>query len=78
MTAALTLEQRLRDVFQRTLALAPGTNIDKLEYRRESRWDSVAHLQLIVELEQEFQITIGNEDVLHMTSFANILRILQR
>ena len=78
MTASSgTTEQRLRDVFQRALDLPPGTDYDALEYRRESRWDSVGHLQLIIELEQEFQLTIGNDDVLHLTSFQDILEVLR-
>jgi acyl carrier protein len=72
------MDQRLRDIFLRTLDLPPGTDCTELEYRREERWDSVAHLQLIVELEEEFGVTIDNDDVLLMTSYRNIRDVLQR
>ena len=55
-----------------------GTPCEAFEYRREPRWDSVAHLQLILELEQEFQVNIGNDDVLLMTSYHSILDVLRR
>ncbi len=78
MTDPATPEARLDRVFARTLDLPAGTDYRTLEYRRETRWDSVAHLQLIVELEQEFGVTIGNEDVLRMTSYRDILDVLRR
>ena len=70
-------EQRLQHVFGRTMDLRE-VDWETLEFRHEARWDSVAHLQLIVELEQEFQITIGNDEVLQMTSYRNILDVLRR
>ena len=73
-----TTAQRLRTVLLRTLDLPAETDCDALRYQQEPRWDSVAHLQLIGELEEEFGVTIGNEDVLHMTSYADILEIIHR
>jgi acyl carrier protein len=71
-------KERLKAVFQRVLELGPGTDPETVLYKEESRWDSVAHLQLITALEAEFEIVIGNEDVLHMTSFAAILELVLR
>jgi acyl carrier protein len=71
-------DRRLQDIFVRTFELPAGTDCTDLEYRRETRWDSVAHLQLITEVEQEFGVTIENDDVLLMTSYRNILDVLQR
>lgn len=78
MTGLDTTDRRLHAVFWRTLDLPAGTDCLQLEYRHEARWDSVAHLQLIVELEQEFGVSIGNEDVLLMTSYPAIRDVLQR
>lgn len=78
MTAPDPTENRLRDVICRTLDLPPGTDCGALEFRSEPRWDSVTHLQLVLELEQEFGVTIDNEDVLGMTSFGSVLDVLRR
>ena len=71
-------ERRLHELFVRTLDLPPGTDCAAMEYRTETRWDSVAHLQLIVELEAEFGLTISDDDVLKMTTYKNILDVLER
>lgn len=71
-------DARLRRVFLEALDLPPDTPCEELEYRREPRWDSVAHLQLVQELEREFRISIGNDDVLLMTSYAAVLEIVTR
>ena len=78
MTATDPTSHRLRDVICRTLELPPGTDCRALEFRAEPRWDSVMHLQLVLELEQEFGVTIDNEDVLGMTSFDSVLDVLRR
>ena len=78
VTTADATAGRLRDVICRTLELPPGTDCSALEFRTEPRWDSVMHLQLVLELEQEFDVTIDNEDVLGMTSFGSVLDVLRR
>jgi acyl carrier protein len=72
------LAQRLADVLLRTLHLPQDTDCESLQFGREVKWDSIAHLQLLTELEQEFGVTIGNEDVLEMNNFRNILHVLRR
>ncbi len=39
-------------------------------------WDSLAHVNLIMELERVFGVTLSMEDALEMTSVADIKRIL--
>ena len=40
------------------------------------KWDSLAHLNLIVELESEFGITFEPEEIGEMTSFEKVLEIM--
>ena len=42
------------------------------------KWDSMAQLNLVVELESEFDITLEPEEIGEMTSFDDIVRILNR
>jgi len=41
-------------------------------------WDSVAHLALISELEDTFDIMFDSEDILHYGSYLNGIEILRR
>ena len=44
-------------------------NIDK--------WDSLAHLNLLVTIEEEFEIALDAEEYLQMTSYIKIKQILE-
>ncbi len=44
-----------------TLHLEPGANVRAVRYQETSSWDSVAHLQLIDAVEQEFGVVIDGE-----------------
>ena len=41
-------------------------------------WDSVAHLSLISELEDTFDVMFESEDILHYGSYLNGIEILKR
>ena len=39
-------------------------------------WDSLKHINLIIAIEEEFEISIDEEEMVEMTSFVDIKRIL--
>ena len=41
------------------------------------KWDSMGQLNLVVELESEFDISLEPEEIGEMTSFQDIIRILK-
>ena len=41
------------------------------------KWDSMGQLNLVVELETEFDVTLEPEDIGEMKSFKDIIRILK-
>ena len=41
------------------------------------KWDSMGQLNLVVELETEFDITLEPEEIGEMRSYGDIIRILQ-
>jgi acyl carrier protein len=43
-----------------------------------SSWDSLNHISLALALEQEFRVTLDPSDIESMTSFENIIRVLER
>ena len=51
---------------------------DKFTYKTIPQWDSVAHLSLISELEDTFDIMFESEDILHYGSYENGKTILTR
>jgi acyl carrier protein len=63
----------LNDVMQ--LELDP--QIDDVQREQIEQWDSVNHLRLVMELEETFDSTLSDEEVLSMQSLQQIERVLQ-
>ena len=70
--------ERLTQVFIEGLGIPEGTNVQTLEYRGIEEWDSVAHMQLVSEIESTFDIMLDTEDVIGMSSFAKAGEILKK
>ena len=60
---------RLTRAFVEGLGIPADTNVQTLEYRGIEEWDSVAHMQLVSEIESAFDIMLDTEDVIGMTGF---------
>lgn len=69
---------RLERVFRETLELEDDVVVTSLEYRGIEEWDSVAHMQLVAAIEDEFDIMLDTEDVVAMSSYQEAERILKR
>ena len=41
-------------------------------------WDSANHMMLIVEIERKFKIRLKNNEIIKMTSYKNIEKILKQ
>ena len=75
--ATHTLDQ-LRATFRTALELDRDAAVDDLEYRGIESWDSVAHMVLVAEIEDTFDIMLETDDVIDMSSFAKTQEILAR
>ena len=69
---------RLTRAFIEGLGISAETDVVKLEYRGIDEWDSVAHMQLITEIETAFDIMLDTEDVIGMSSFTRAREILRK
>ena len=49
---------------------------ESFTFRDVEQWDSVAHLSLISELEDAFDVMFDSEDILHYGSYENGKKIL--
>ena len=51
---------------------------EKFTFKDTPQWDSVAHLTLISELEDAFDIMFEADDILHYGSYENGKKLLQK
>jgi acyl carrier protein len=69
-------EERLKQVVAAVLDCAPGDLDDAVSRDTFANWDSLRHMNLIMALEEEFGVVIGDDDADAMTSYAEIRRIV--
>lgn len=74
----MTNEQKLQDSFVRVLDLDPTQVNDDLKYQGVPQWDSIAHMDLIDDLENVFGVSFETEQILGMSSYARAREILQQ
>ena len=66
---SLTPEQKLKDAFIQAIGLPADTDFSTVNYGVTNHWDSVAHMQLIAEIENSFDIMLSTEQVIALSSF---------
>ena len=69
--------KQVQKIFFSSLSLKKNVNVTKLKYG-DPNWDSIAHMQLIANLEKKFKIAIDSEDVIDMSSYNKALKILKK
>lgn len=71
-------EEKLKRAFHNGLGIQSDTDFESLEYAKSKEWDSVAHMQLIAAIEDEFDIMIDTDDVIAMSSYPVAKQILSK
>tara|TARA_B000000532_G_C18505955_1_gene250892 strand:+ start:128 stop:358 length:231 start_codon:yes stop_codon:yes gene_type:complete len=67
------LKEIMSVVFNESIEeIKPDCSFEKFE-----KWDSLAHLNLIIAIEESFNIKLSNEEVEEAASFNSIIEILR-
>lgn len=70
--------QKLKLIFAEVLNIEEAIITDNLAYNSIPEWDSVAHMALVAEIDDQFDIMLDTDDVLDMSSFAKAKEILKK
>ena len=70
--------QKLVNSFQNALGMDSSTIVDSLTYQSIPEWDSISHMILISQLEEDFNVSIETDDVIDMSSFVKAKEILAK
>ena len=71
-------EQKLREIFAEALGIDESLVTDELTYNTIPEWDSIAHMALISEIDDQFDTMLDTDDVLDMSTFAKAKEILAK
>lgn len=69
---------KYHSVVAESLSIPVSQVNDELLYQSISTWDSIGHMSLIVNLEEQFDINIEIEDVIDFGSVAKGVEILRK
>lgn len=70
--------EKLRNIFVDTLSVDSSVVTDSLKFNSIPEWDSIAHMALVTEIDDVFNIMLETDDVLDMSSFAKAKEILSK
>lgn len=71
-------QEKLILAFSTGLGIEPVLIKDELTYNTIEQWDSTAHMILIAELENQFNIMLDTDDIIDMSSVAKAKEILTK
>jgi acyl carrier protein len=74
----LNCKEKVQMSFRKGLALPETFDVSGAKSSSLRQWDSVAHLQLVVALEEAFNISLTPADVVELKSSASAVEILRR
>ncbi len=66
------MPDRVRSIVADVLQIPPDTVTDETSFNGVREWDSVNHINLVLALEDAFGITIGDDDIVELTSVGAI------
>ena len=70
--------EKYDQIFMKVLGVNKEVLDDAFTFKAVPQWDSVAHLSLISELEDAFDVMFESEDILHYGSYENGKNILRK
>ena len=71
-------EKKYVDCFMQSLSVKKDKVNKKLKYNDIPEWDSIGHMTLISELEENFSISIDTDDIVDFSSFEVGKKILTK
>jgi len=71
------MEQRVEGLLAEVLQVSPSTITDDVAMKDFERWDSLKHMELIVSLEEGFDLQLSFPEIVAMQSVGEIKRTLR-
>lgn len=67
---------KLQAAFVTVMKIDADQVVDSLSYGGHPAWDSLAHMAMVAELETAFGVMLDTEEIIAMSSVAEVRRIL--
>ncbi len=70
--------KEVKEILVKVLEIDIDTILDNATQKDIAKWDSLQHLNLIVEIEDKYDISIDPEDISEMLSIDKIIEIIKK
>jgi acyl carrier protein len=70
--------KEVKEILAKVLEIDIATIFDNATQKDIAKWDSLQHLNLIVEIEDKYDISIDPEDISEMLSIDKIIEIIKK
>ena len=74
----MTNKAKYDAIFMEVFEISLSDLTDDLEYQSISSWDSVGHMSLIAELEDEFDVMLEMDDIVDFGSYRSGITTLEK
>ena len=74
----INIESKLKKIFHIVLKIKNSEIDNKLTPDKTKNWDSLNHMNLIIAIEQTFQIKFNSNEIAQLFSYKDILRIIKK
>lgn len=74
----MSIEKRVKEVISKVLNLEEDTIVNTLSTGDVEQWDSVGNLNLIEELQKEFDVQIPFEDLFDLTTVQDFINEIKK
>ena len=71
------IEGRIKDVMSAVFEISTDKINDKSSPDTVQSWDSLKHMNLIIALEEEFEIIFSDDDIVNILSFGSFRSIIK-
>lgn len=71
-------EETIKKIFVEVMGVDESKINDSIAYNSCESWDSLAHMELVGELEEAFGIEIDMDDIIAMETFGKIKEIVMK
>ncbi len=71
-------QQQYDKIFRKVFSLDKDVILEDLDIFSVANWTSIEHIEFVSLLEDEFKITISDEDIFQLTSYKSGIRLLKR
>lgn len=70
--------EKINDIIVKIFKISPEDAAKNLGMADVAKWDSLTHMDLIVEIENSFSVQFSGDDIAEMTTFDAIRTITQK